>query len=77
MRLMIRAGRTYTHIRLLMKALEIRLTHDKPIQDTLTEVLQSYWRRITAKGEIKDDFIFIVILLHSMSDHFTHLQQAI
>jgi hypothetical protein len=54
---------------LLMKALEIRLSYDTPLRDTLAEV-RSYYRRITAMGtKIADDDIFTAILLHSMSDH--------
>jgi hypothetical protein len=50
--------------------LEIRLSYDNPLRDTLAEV-RSYYHRITAMGPIKDDDIqvFTVILLHSMSDH--------
>jgi hypothetical protein len=67
---------THTQISLLMKALEIRFSHDTPLRDTLAEV-RGYYRRITAMGKITDDVIFTVILLHSMSGHFTHLQQAV
>ena len=59
-----------------MKALEIRLSDDTPLCDTLAE-MRSYYRRITNIGKIKDDDIFTVILLRSMSDRFTHLQQAV
>jgi hypothetical protein len=67
---------TYTQIGLLMKVLEIRLGYDSPLRDTLAEV-RSYCRRIIAMGKIKDDNIFTLTLLHPMSDHFTHLQQAV
>lgn len=48
----------------------------RPLCDTLAE-MRSYYSRITARGKIKNDDIFTVILLYSISDHFTHLQQTL
>jgi len=67
---------SYTQIGLLLKALDIRFSYDTPFRDTLAEI-RGYFHRITAMGKIKDDDFFSVILLHSMSKHFTHLQQAV
>jgi len=67
---------TYTKIRMWIKILEIRFNYDTPLQDTLAEI-RSYYYRITAMGKITDDDIFTAMLLHSMSDHFVHLQQAV
>ena len=66
----------YAQISLLIKALDIRLSYETPLRDTLSE-LRSYYQRIIAMGKIKDDNIFAAILLHSMSDDFVHLQQSI
>ena len=48
----------------------------KHLSATLAE-MRSYYHRITAMGKIEDDDIFTAILLHSMFDHFTHLQHVV
>ena len=66
----------YAQISLLIKALDVRLSYDTPLRDTLSE-LRSYYHRIVTMGKIKDDDIFAAILLHSMSGDFLHLQQSV
>ena len=66
----------YAQISLLIKALDVCLSYDTPLRDTLSE-LRSYYHRIVAMGKIKDDDIFAAILLHSMSGDFLHLQQSV
>ena len=66
----------YAQISLLIKALDIRLSYETPLRDTLLE-LHSYYQCIIAMGKIKDDDIFAAILLHSMSGDFVHLQQSV
>ena len=63
----------YAQISLLIKALDVHLSYDTSLRDTLSE-LHSYYQRIIAMGKIKDDDIFAAILLHSMSGNFLHLQ---
>ena len=68
----------YAQITLFMKALELHLSYDTPLRDTLAEV-QNYHRRIIAMGKIKeDDDILTALLLHTMSSpEFIHLQQSV
>ena len=66
----------YAQISLLIKALDICLSYETPLHDTLSE-LHSYYQCIIAMGKIKDDNIFAAILLHSMSGDFVHLQQSV
>jgi hypothetical protein len=47
-----------------------------PSRDSVAE-MRSYYNRIVAVGELKEDDIFAVILLNSMNKHFALLQQAI
>ena len=66
----------YAQISLLMKALELRLSYDRPLRDTVAEA-RNFYRRIIAMGKIKDNDIFTAILLHAMSGDFLHLQQSV
>ena len=66
----------YTQISLLIKALDIHLSYEMPLCNTLSE-LHSYHQCIIAMGKIKDNDIFTAILLHSMSGNFIHLQQSV
>lgn len=63
-------------IDLLLKVLQIELTYEKSIHDSVAE-MRSYYNRIVAVGELEEDDIFAVILLSSMNKHFGPLQQAI
>ena len=66
----------YAQISLLINALDVCLSYDTSLRDTLSE-LRSYYQRIIAMGKIKDNDIFAAILLHSMSGNFLHLQQSV
>jgi hypothetical protein len=66
----------FAQIDLLLKALRIKFTYEKSIRDSLAEV-RTYYRRIIATGEVKEDVIFSVILLNAMDKHFRPLQQSI
>ena len=66
----------YAQISLLMKALELRLSYDTSLHDTVAEA-RNFYQRIIAMGKIKDDDIFTAILLHMMSRDFIHLQQSV
>ena len=66
----------YAQISLLIKALDVCLSYDTSLKDTLSE-LHSYYQPIVAMGKIKDNNIFAAILLHSMSGDFLHLQQSV
>jgi hypothetical protein len=66
----------FAQIDLLLKALRIKFTYEKSIRDPLAEV-RTYYRRIVATGEVKEDVIFSVILLNAMNRHFRPLQQSI
>lgn len=67
---------TFSQINLLLKALQIEFTYEKSIRDSVAE-LRTYYRRILAMGELKEDIIFAVMLLNSMNKHFGPLQQTI
>jgi hypothetical protein len=67
---------TFAQINLLLKALQIEFTYEKSIRDSVAE-LRTYYRRILAMGELKEDIIFAVMLLNSMNKHFGPLQQTI
>jgi hypothetical protein len=67
---------TFAQINLLLKALRIEFTYEKSIRDAVAEI-RSYYRRIAAMGELKEDVIFAVMLLNSMHKHFGPLQQTI
>ena len=66
----------FARIDLLLKALRIQFTYEKSLRDSLAEI-RTYYRRIAAMGELKEDVIFSVMLLHSMNKHFRPLQQNI
>ncbi|KAI0273169.1 hypothetical protein BGY98DRAFT_936381 [Russula aff. rugulosa BPL654] len=67
---------TFAQINLLLKALQIQLTREKPIRDSIAE-MRTYYRRIVAMGKPKEDDIFAVILLNSMDKHLGPLQQTV
>jgi hypothetical protein len=67
---------TFAQINLLLKALQIEFTYEKSIRDSVAEI-RTYYRRIVAMGELKEDVIFAVMLLNSMNKHFAPLQQTI
>ncbi|KAF8497425.1 hypothetical protein F5888DRAFT_1697650, partial [Russula emetica] len=67
----------YAQVNLLLKALQIELTYyEKSIRGSVAEI-RNYYRLIVAKGKLKEDDIFAVILLNSMGKHFGPLQQTI
>ena len=61
---------------LLLKALQIQLTREKPIRDPIAE-MRTYYHRIAAMSKLKEDNIFAAILLNSMNEHLGPLQQTV
>ena len=66
----------YAQLQLLLKALNVHFTHDKPLQETLAE-LRSYGKRIVAMGQLSDDDIFSIIYLNALEKDFGPLQHSI
>ena len=66
----------FAQINLLLKALQIQVSYDKSIRDSVAD-MRNFYRRITAMGKFTDDDIFTVILMNSMNTHFGPLQQTI
>ena len=54
----------------------IDFTYDSPLCDTLSD-LCSYYQRISAGGQLKQDDIFSVLILNGLSKHFGPLQQSL
>ena len=67
---------TFAQINLLLKGLQIDFTYDSPLCDTLSD-LRSYYQRISAGGQLKQDDIFSVLILNGLSKHFRPLQQSL
>ena len=66
----------FTQINLLLKALKVEFSYDKPIRDTVAEA-RSIYLQIAAMGPIKLDDVFAVILLNGMNKNFGPVQQNV
>ena len=66
----------YAQLSLFTKVLQVCLIYDTPLDETVAEIA-TFHKWIIAMGSMKDDDLLVAFLLHSMSDNFPHLQDAI
>jgi hypothetical protein len=63
-------------LQLLLKALQIRFSHDTPFRDTLAEV-ETIANHIIAMGQLSDDDIRSMLILNALNKNFGPLQCSI